>query len=176
LSAWNKAAQLAMPKAAMKKKPPSHLIEELSEVVALKRDTADTESVKAVSANEPVTSAKPVTETSLPRRGPRYRRQKSYRAILARIFSDLAGTEITETKRQMIHRFAALTVATEELEAGLIDGRKIDVDQLATLCSTLNRLALRIGIKVEAKGDGVSLGEYLQDRTEPPDDDGGQDG
>ena len=50
--------------------------------------------------------------------------------------------------------------------ARLARGEEIDVERHALLCSTLTRLAQRIGIDRRAKNITPSLGDYL--RSSPP--------
>ena len=57
-------------------------------------------------------------------------------------------------------------VLAEELEGRLARGEEIDVERHALLCSTLTRLAQRIGIDRRAKNITPSLGDYL--RSPPP--------
>jgi hypothetical protein len=46
----------------------------------------------------------------------------------------------------LIRRFAAASVLAEQLESRLANGEQIDIQEHATLSSTLVRLAQRIGI------------------------------
>ena len=50
------------------------------------------------------------------------------------------------SRKQLIRRFAAAAVLAEQLEAKLARGEEIDVNTHALLCSTLTRLASRIGL------------------------------
>jgi hypothetical protein len=52
----------------------------------------------------------------------------------------------SESRRQLIRRFSAACVLAEDLEGRLARGEEIDVERHALLCSTLTRLAQRIGI------------------------------
>ncbi len=67
----------------------------------------------------------------------------------------------SESRRQLIRRFSAACVLAEDLEGRLARGEEIDVERHALLCSTLTRLAQRIGIDRRAKNITPSLSEYL---------------
>ena len=72
------------------------------------------------------------------------------------------GAELcSESRRQLIRRFSAACVLAEDLEERLARGEEIDVERHALLCSTLTRLAQRIGIDRRAKNITPSLSEYL---------------
>jgi hypothetical protein len=86
---------------------------------------------------------------------------RRYRDITRAILVDQGGVEqCSESRQQLIRRFAAAAVLAEQLEAKLANGATIDVGQHALLCSTLTRLAQRIGINRVAKAV-PSLDEYL---------------
>jgi hypothetical protein len=94
-----------------------------------------------------------------------YRR---FRDIASQIAVDQGGLEqLSEARLQLVRRFAATAVLAEQLEADLANGVEIDVERHALLCSTLTRLAQRIGIDRRAKNITPSLGDYL--RSPPPD-------
>ena len=72
---------------------------------------------------------------------------RRYRDISAAILVDQGGVErCSESRKQLIRRFAAAAVLAEQMEAKLARGEKIDIAEHATLSSTLVRLAQRIGI------------------------------
>jgi hypothetical protein len=74
---------------------------------------------------------------------------------------DFGLGERGESRRQLIRRFSAACVLAEDLEGRLARGEEIDVERHALLCSTLTRLAQRIGIDRRAKNITPSLSEYL---------------
>jgi len=89
--------------------------------------------------------------------------------IAATILVDQGGAErCSESHRRLIRRFSAACVLAEDLEGRLARGEEIDVERHALLCSTLTRLAQRIGIDRRAKNITPSLSEYLtlQEATE----------
>ena len=88
---------------------------------------------------------------------------RRYRDLVAQIAIDQGGADrCSETRLQLIRRFPAACVLAEELEARLARGEEIDVERHALLCSTLTRLAQRIGIDRRAKNITPSLGDYFR--------------
>ena len=73
-----------------------------------------------------------------------YRR---FRDIASQVALDQGGLDqLSEARLQLVRRFAAAAVLAEQLEAALANGQEINVERHALLCSTLTRLAQRIGI------------------------------
>ena len=96
-----------------------------------------------------------------------YRR---FRDIASQVASDQGGLEeLSEARLQLIRRFSAACVLAEQMEAALARGEEIDVERHALLCSTLTRLAQRIGIDRRARNITPSLSQYLAGRTAPAD-------
>jgi hypothetical protein len=94
-----------------------------------------------------------------------YRR---FRDIASQIALDQGGVEqLSEARLQLVRRFAAAAVLAEQLEAALANGQEINVERHALLCSTLTRLAQRIGIDRRTRNVMPSVGEYLATRTAP---------
>ena len=62
----------------------------------------------------------------------------------------------------MIRRFSAACVLAEDLEGCLARGEEIDVERHALLCSTLTRLAQRIGIDRRARNVTPTVKDYLE--------------
>jgi hypothetical protein len=88
---------------------------------------------------------------------------RRYRDITSAILVDQGGeAECSESRMQLIRRFAAAAVLAEQLEARLVNGEQIDMQEHATLSSTLVRLAQRIGINRVAKDVTPSLADYLR--------------
>jgi hypothetical protein len=72
---------------------------------------------------------------------------RRYRDIANAILADQAGADqCSEARQQLIRRFAACACLAERLESRLANGEAIDIQEHATLSSTLVRLAARIGI------------------------------
>jgi hypothetical protein len=87
---------------------------------------------------------------------------RRYRDITRAILVDQGGIEqCSESRQQLIRRFAAAAVIAEQMEAKLARGEEINVQEHALLCSSLVRLAQRIGIDRVPKDVVPSLDEYL---------------
>jgi hypothetical protein len=72
---------------------------------------------------------------------------RRYRDVSNAIIIDRGGLDrCSESRLQLIRRFAAAAVLAEQMEAKLARGEEIDITQHALLCSSLVRLAQRIGI------------------------------
>jgi hypothetical protein len=72
-----------------------------------------------------------------------YRR---FRDIASQVAIDQGGLDqLSEARLQLVRRFSATCVLAEQLEAELANGQEIDVERHALLCSTLTRLAQRMG-------------------------------
>lgn len=84
---------------------------------------------------------------------------RRYRDVLNAIIVDQGGIDqCSESRLQLIRRFAAAACIAEQLEARLANGEQIDIAEHATLASTLVRLAARIGIdRVPRDVGGMSL-------------------
>jgi hypothetical protein len=88
---------------------------------------------------------------------------RRFRDIVGQITADQGGAErLSEARLQLVRRFAAAAVLAEQLEARLARGEQIDVAQHALLCSTLVRVAQRIGIDRRAKSIAPDLADYLE--------------
>ena len=132
---------------------------------------------RALVANVPVSVVAKLHDTSsdkltngsktLPDTDGRLRIARRFRGIANAVLADQGGAELcSESRRQLIRRFSAACVLAEDLEGRLARGEEIDVERHALLCSTLTRLAQRIGIDRRAKNITPSLGDYL--RSPPP--------
>jgi hypothetical protein len=92
------------------------------------------------------------------------------RTAMARRFKDITSAVLTdqggadqcsESRLQLVRRFAAAAVLAEQMEARLANGEQIDIAQHGLLCSTLVRIAQRIGINRVARDVSPTLAEYL---------------
>ena len=82
--------------------------------------------------------------------------------ITSAILADQGGAEqCSESRLQLVRRFAAAAVLAEQMESRLANGEQIDIQEHGLLCSTLTRLAQRIGIERRARDVTPSLSEYL---------------
>jgi len=87
---------------------------------------------------------------------------RRYRDIARAIIDDHGGADqCSESRQQLIRRFAAAAALAEQSEARLARGEEIDVTAHARLASTMVRIAQRIGIDRPAKNTTPSLRKYL---------------
>jgi hypothetical protein len=87
---------------------------------------------------------------------------RRYRDISLAIASDQGGADrLSETRLQLIRRFAAAACLAEQLEAKLVRGEQVDIQEHSLLVSTMLRVAQRIGIDRRAKNITPTLGDYL---------------
>jgi hypothetical protein len=72
---------------------------------------------------------------------------RRYRDISSAIVQDQGGPEqCSESRLQLIRRFAACAVLAEQAEARLANGKPIDIQAHCTLASTMVRISSRIGV------------------------------
>jgi hypothetical protein len=99
------------------------------------------------------------------------------RSLIARRYRDIAqailidqgdASKISEARLQLIRRFSAAAVLAEMMEAALAKGAQINIQEHALLCSTLTRLASRIGINRIPKEIEQTLSEHLQSLKDKP--------
>ena len=91
---------------------------------------------------------------------------RRYRDISSAILTDQGGADAcSESRVQLIRRFAAAAVLAEQLEARLANGEDISIAEHALLCSTLVRVARQIGINRAAKDITPTLDQYLRGRS-----------
>ena len=77
---------------------------------------------------------------------------RRYRDIVEAITSDQGGVgRITETRAQLIRRFASLSVQAEAMDAQLANGKPINISEYSQISSTLVRIAQRLGINRVAR-------------------------
>jgi hypothetical protein len=90
---------------------------------------------------------------------------RRYRDVVGAILADQGGEDrCSESRKQLIRRFAAAAVLAEQLEGRLANGEQIDITEHSMLSSTLVRLASRIGIDRVPRDVTPSLAEYLEQR------------
>jgi hypothetical protein len=88
---------------------------------------------------------------------------RRYKDITRAILIDQGGADrCSESRLQLIRRFAAAACLAEQLESRLANGEEIDIAEHASLSSTLVRLAARIGIdRVPKDVTELSFTQYL---------------
>src|SRR5689334_18877256 len=86
---------------------------------------------------------------------------RRFRDISEQIVADQAGRDqCSETRLQLIRRFAAAAVLAEQLEARLANGEDISIIEHSQLASTMVRIAQRIGVNRILR-DVTTLEDYL---------------
>ena len=86
--------------------------------------------------------------------------------IVAQIAIDQGGfSQLSESRVQLVKRFAAACVLAEQMESKLANGEEIDIHEHALLCSTLVRIAQRIGINRVPKNVTPSVEDYVRSIT-----------
>jgi hypothetical protein len=94
---------------------------------------------------------------------------RRYRDIANAIIIDMGGLDAcSESRLQLIRRFSAAACIAEKMEAALVRGEQIDVAEHGLLCSTLVRIAQRIGINRVPKTIVPSLHDYLETAASEP--------
>jgi hypothetical protein len=87
---------------------------------------------------------------------------RRFKDITSAILVDQGGEDrCSESRKQLIRRFAAAAVIAEQMEAKLANGGPINITEHAQLASTLVRIAQRIGINRRAKDITPALPDYL---------------
>jgi hypothetical protein len=72
---------------------------------------------------------------------------RRYRDICSAIAADQGGLDqLSEARLQLIRRFAACCVLSEDMESRLVRGGQIDITEYVQLTSTMVRVAQRIGL------------------------------
>jgi hypothetical protein len=88
---------------------------------------------------------------------------RRYRDINSAIMADQGGADqCSESRQQLIRRFAAAAVLAEQLEARLVRGEEIDVTEHAVACGTLVRIARIIGVDRTTRTHTPTLAQYLE--------------
>ena len=88
---------------------------------------------------------------------------RRFRDLVIAITNDQGGADrCSESRLQLIRRFAAAAVLAEQLEAKLASDEEINLQAHALLCSSLVRLAQRIGIGRHSRNVTPTLHEYLE--------------
>jgi hypothetical protein len=87
---------------------------------------------------------------------------RRYRAITSAILVDQGGFDAcSESRKQLIRRFAAAAVLAERMEARLANGEEIDIAEHALLVSSMVRVARQIGVNRIPRNITPTLDQYL---------------
>jgi hypothetical protein len=88
---------------------------------------------------------------------------RRFRDIANAILIDQGGIDLcSESRLQLIRRFSACAVLSELAEAKLARGEDINISEHSLLCSTMTRLASKLGIDRVAKDIGPTLSDYFR--------------
>ena len=88
---------------------------------------------------------------------------RRYRDIFLSVVDDQGGAKhLSQTRLQLIRRFAASAVLAEGIEARLLRGERINVSEHIVLCGMLARMAQVIGIDRRMRDRAPTLSDYLQ--------------
>ena len=80
------------------------------------------------------------------------------------VLTDQGGADqCSESRLQLVRRFAAAAVLAEQLEAALANGQEINIAEHGLLCSTLVRIAQRIGIDRVPRDVSLTLADILRE-------------
>ena len=73
---------------------------------------------------------------------------RRFRDLVGAYIADMGGLDLcSEVKLGLLRRLAACTVRAEMLEAGLMNGEPVNVNELCALASTTVRLSSRLGLE-----------------------------
>jgi hypothetical protein len=85
---------------------------------------------------------------------------RRFRDIVSAILVDQGGEDrCSESRKQLIRRFAAAAVIAEQMEGRLANGEQINIAEHALLRSSLVRICQRIGISRVARNITESLAQ-----------------
>jgi hypothetical protein len=88
---------------------------------------------------------------------------RRFRDLVLEIMGDQGGPDnCAQARIQLIRRFAAASVIAEGLEAAYVNGQQIDITTHTQLCSSLVRIAHRIGINRRLRNVTPALADYLE--------------
>jgi hypothetical protein len=88
------------------------------------------------------------------------------RDTLAGLLSDLGGEDVASVaERQIAQRAAVLAAVAEDLEARLLQGDEVDVDELLAVGNAQRRLLATIGLERRSKDVTPSTAAYLAARA-----------
>jgi hypothetical protein len=83
--------------------------------------------------------------------------------ITRSIIGDHGGEDqCSESRKQLIRRFATVAALAEQMEVRLAHGEKINITEHALMCNTLLRLAQVIGVDRRSGDLAPTLSDYLR--------------
>jgi hypothetical protein len=98
----------------------------------------------------------------------RSRIARRYRDLVAEITADQGGADLcSESRKQLIRRFAAASCIAESFEAKLVAGGEINLAEFAQLSSTLVRLTNHLGLARVPRVVNGLVGEVIDGELSP---------
>ena len=87
---------------------------------------------------------------------------RRYRDLTISLADDLGGAAgLSEAQRALVRQAAAMIVQSEALQAAVLRGELVDVEQLTRLANAATRILTRLGIKRRPYNPTPSLHDYL---------------
>ena len=77
--------------------------------------------------------------------------------------------QCSESRKQLIRRFAGVAAAAEQLESKLARGEACDLRSYAALCSTMIAIARHLSPNQTSRNVSLTLSEYLKLKAEEGD-------
>jgi hypothetical protein len=88
---------------------------------------------------------------------------RRYGDITRAILVDQGGADqCSESRKQLIRRFAAAAALAEQMEAQVARGKTIDIKDYALLCATMVNVARHLGAEKAARNLNSPLMNYLE--------------
>jgi hypothetical protein len=96
-------------------------------------------------------------------------RARRYRDVAIALADDLGGQDkLSEPTKILVRQAAALTVQVEALQAKIVAGEDINLEQLTRLSNVLGRTLHRLGLKRPAAPRGPTLAEIVARHRSAP--------
>ena len=93
---------------------------------------------------------------------------RRFRDLVRQFVADMGGIEdCSAVKLGLIRRLAAVTVMSEQIEARMANGDRVDVTTLCQLASTALRLSGRLGLDRRQRDVTPTLSDYLRATAHP---------
>jgi hypothetical protein len=87
---------------------------------------------------------------------------RRYRDLVISYADDLGGADkITEAQRTLIGQVATLQIQSERVQATVLRGEQVNLEQLTRLANASTRILSRLGLKRERRDATPDLAAYL---------------
>jgi hypothetical protein len=88
---------------------------------------------------------------------------RRYREVAMALADELGGPDkLTEASKIFVRQVAGLTVRVEALQAKVVAGEDVDLEQLVRLSNVLGRTFSRLGLKRQAPAQLESVAENIR--------------